>query len=180
MDNLIPIIEALLFVTGEPLTLQKLSTLCNAPRADIKQAVDTLADLCEQRGIRLLQKEETITLVTAPELSPYVEKLVTEEIMGELSKAALETLAIIAYRHPIVRSEIDYIRGVNSSFTIRNLIARGLIERSASAEGRGYQYRPTIEFMKFLGISSFEDLPEYSAMQKELTRNIENPLEIEA
>jgi segregation and condensation protein B len=101
-------------------------------------------------------------------------------MLGELSKAALEALTIIAYRHPILRSEIDYIRGVNSSFTIRNLIARGLVERIPVSVGRGYRYQPTIEFMKFLGISSVHELPEYDTVQKELTEGIENISDKEA
>ena len=126
------------------------------------------------RGIRVLQKDDLVSLVTAPPLASYAEHLVKEELLGELSKAGLETLTIVAYRHPITRADIDYIRGVNSSFTLRNLAKRGLIERLPGFGGKGYRYQPTVEFMKYLGIASFNELPEFEDVEKKLSQGIDN------
>lgn len=174
------IIEALLFVAGEPMTLSKLAGLTDHTEPEVTEAVQKLQQVLRGRGIAVLQKDESVTLVTVPHLASYVEKLIKEELLGDLSKAALEALTIIAYRHPITRSEVDYIRGVNSSFTMRNLTARGLIERLPLSEGKGYRYQPTLEFMKFLGISSFHELPEFESVQKELKQGIENVIDEEA
>lgn len=179
-QNLASIIEALLFVAGEPLSVTKLAELSASSVPDIEEVLTELENVRARRGICLLRKEELVTLVTASQAAPYVEKLIKEEILGDLSKAALETLTIIAYRHPIMRSEIDYIRGVNSSFTIRNLTARGLVERMPVSAGRGYHYHPTLEFMKFLGIASFQELPEFETVQNELQQGVENRLNDEA
>lgn len=178
--NLPNIIEALLFVAGEPVPISTLAkhAVCTATQA--KEAILSLEKTLAARGIRVLQKNELVSLVTAPHLAPYAEKLVKEELLGDLSKAALETLTIVAYHHPIPRTDIDYIRGVNSSFTIRNLAQRGLIERLPSFGKRGYLYQPTVEFMKFLGIASFNELPEFEAVQKELQKGIENATPKEA
>jgi segregation and condensation protein B len=91
-------------------------------------------------------------------------------LVRDLGKAGLETLTIILYKHPIKRSEIDYIRGVNSSFILRNLLIRGLIERLTEKEGlgRGYLYKPTLELLSHLGVSKIENLPESASITSEL------------
>ena len=172
-QNLPIILEVLLFVAGEPISVSTLAKHAGCSAAEAKEALQTLEKTLASRGIRVLKKEELVSLVTAPHLAAYAENLVKEELLGEFSKAALETLTIVAYRHPITRADIDYIRGVNSSFTLRNLAQRGLIERLSSVGGRGYRYQPTLEFMKFLGITSFAQLPEFETVQKELMRGIE-------
>ena len=166
------IVEALLFAAGEPLAISKLADLTEQSPAHVVSALSSLEQTLQQRGVSLLRKDETAVLVTAPHLSSYIEKLIKEEVLGDLSKAALETLTVIAYQHPISRPDIDYIRGVNSSFTLRNLMARGLIERALSKQ-RSYQYQPTLEFMKYIGIASFSDLPEYENVRKEFSKGIE-------
>ena len=108
-------------------------------------------------------------LGTAPELSPTIEKMTKEELMGDLGKATLETLSIILYQGPIVKSRIDYIRGVNSSFILRNLLIRGLIERREHPEDkRTFLYSPTFDLLTHLGISRVEDLPEYGTARDEI------------
>ena len=178
--NLSAVLEALLFVAGEPLTLDKLASLSDASTEEVQTALQALKSASSERGIRVLEHDKTASLVTAPYLAPQVEKLIKEEIFGELTKASLETLTIIAYLHPLSRPEIDYIRGVNSSFTLRNLMARGLVERMETRHGRGHTYQPTVEFMKYLGLSSFTELPEYEIMRKDIAKGIEKVLEKEA
>lgn len=172
-EQLPSIVEALLFVAGEPLSISTLAKHAGCSVVEMKEAIFSLEKTFQTRGIRVLQKDELVSLVTAAHLASYAEQLIKEELLGDLSKAGLETLTIIAYHHPITRADVDYIRGVNSSFTLRSLTQRGLVERLSAEGGRGYRYQPTIEFMKFLGITSFTELPEFETVQKELTRGIE-------
>ena len=172
-EQLPSIIEALLFVAGEPLSISLLAKHAACSSAEAREAICLLEKTLQTRGIRVLQKDEIVSLVTAPHLASYAEQLIKEELLGDLSKAGLETLTIIAYRHPITRADVDYIRGVNSSFTLRSLAQRGLIERLSAEGTKGYRYQPTIECMKFLGITSFSELPEFETVQKELVRGVE-------
>lgn len=164
------ILEALLFVSGDPLSIKTLSASTGCSVSQIKKALDELETQLEHHGITILIKDEEVLLVTRPEVSMSVEHLVKEEFLGNLSKAALETLTIITYCHPLSRQEIDYVRGVNSTFTLRNLMMRGLVERVSPEGSRSYMYRPTLEFMKHLGIHSLSELPEYEAFRKEVER----------
>ena len=120
--------------------------------------------------LRVMRNGDELEMRTSPEASTLIEKLTKEELYRDLGKAGLETLSIILYKSPIKRSEIDYIRGVNSSFIIRNLLIRGLIERVTEKEGagRGFSYKPTIDLLAHLGVAKLEDLPEYAAVKAEL------------
>ncbi|MFA6095244.1 MAG: SMC-Scp complex subunit ScpB [Candidatus Paceibacterota bacterium] len=164
-------IEAILFWKAEPLGIAKLATLVGADSAEVKDALTRLSASFEGRGITLVISDDEAELRTAPGVSALIEKLTKDELMRDLGKAGLETLSIILYRHPIKRSEIDYIRGVNSSFILRNLLMRGLIERLSEKEGesgRGYSYKPTIELLSHLGVAKMEDLPDYARVKAEL------------
>jgi segregation and condensation protein B len=173
-NDLETIIESMLFVSGEAISVRKLSEITSKSAAEVEQAVEKLTASLLGRGVRIIKKEGTVALVSAPEASGYIEKFIKADILGEFSKAALETITIITYRHPISRAEIDYIRGVNSSFTLRNLLVRGLVERAQSKkDGRMYVYKPTIEFMKHLGITSFKELPEYTEVTGKLEKGLE-------
>jgi segregation and condensation protein B len=109
-------------------------------------------------------------LVTRQEAAPLIEGLVKEELSRDLGKAGLETLSTVLYKGPISRRDIDYIRGVNSQFILRNLLVRGLIEKITDAKDeRRFLYRPTFELLQSLGVSSVSDLPEYAKVQEELT-----------
>jgi len=108
-------------------------------------------------------------LGTAPEMGELIEALIKEELSKDLGKAGLETLSIVLYRGPISRSKIDYIRGVSSTFILRNLLVRGLVERVSNPDDqRSFLYKPTFELLSYLGISRIEDLPEYDAVKQEL------------
>ena len=109
-------------------------------------------------------------LTTITEASELIKQITKEELTKDLGKAALETLAIVLYQGPISRADIDYIRGVNSSFILRNLMIRGLIERMNNPnDPRGYLYRPTFELLSHLGITSVKELPEFDTVQENLT-----------
>ena len=123
-------IEAILFFKGEPMSRKRLAEFLDVGQVEIDEALEKLKKNLKNRGIVLQEKEDEIMLGTAPEFSKLIEKLQKEELNKELSKASLETLSIILYKNGVNRSLIDYIRGVNSSFTLRALSIRGLIEKN--------------------------------------------------
>ncbi len=170
MSELSKKIEALLFVSGEGMTFSRLSALLKANDGEIKDALENLKTHLEsEHFITILRDEERISLVSASSVSKLVEDFAKEEFAGELTRAALETLAVIAYKGPVKRSEVDYIRGVNSSFMVRNLLMRGLIERTRDPKDtRSYFYKISADFLKFLGINSITDLPDFGSFATRL------------
>ncbi len=162
-------IEALLFWKAEPLTAKKIASILNIDVEQIKVAIKNLHGELRGRGLTLVEWEDEVTLGTAKEVSDLIEKLTKEELMKDLGKAGLETLSIILYQGPIARSEIDYIRGVNSQFIIRNLLVRGLIEKVDNPKDqRSYLYKPTLELLSHLGVSSNADIPEYEKVRGDI------------
>lgn len=163
------ILESLLFISGEPMSFKKLAKLTSINEGELKLSAGVLAKKYrdEKRGLRVLIKENRVQMVTAGENSGHVEEFLKADIEGELSRAALEVLSIVAYRGPVARSEIENIRGVNCSFTLRHLMIRGLIERMTSPDdARVYLYKISFDFLKKLGIERVEDLPKYDEMHK--------------
>lgn len=160
------IIEGLLFWKNEPMTFIELAKLTEAPPEDIQAALISLKESLSNRGIVLLESEDEVMLGTSPLVSEIIEKISKDELSKELSKSALETLSIVLYKGPIRRSEIDYIRGVNSQFILRHLETRGLVEKFQSdTDSRVYLYKSTFDLLSHLGISRVEDLPEYEALK---------------
>ena len=176
-------IEAILFFKGEPVSLKKLQDILKVSKEEIEEAIEKLKINLKNRGIVLLEKETEITLGTSPELSNLIEDLQKEELNKELSKSSLETLSIILYKNGASRAEIDYIRGVNSSFTLRALSIRGLIEKTADTkDSRRYIYKPSFETLSFMGIKSVEELPDYSEVNNSIeiaAKNLEEEIKNE-
>lgn len=174
-------IEAILFWKGEPIAIKKLSTIFNCSAEEIKDGLNKLESNLATRGLVLLRKDEEVELGTNKEMSELIQNLTKEELNRDLGKAGLETLSIVIYKSPISRSEIDYIRGVNSSFILRNLMVRGLVERVTNPKDqRAFLYKPTFELLTYLGIAKIEDMPEYAKTIEELksfeeSQAIENP-----
>ena len=170
--NLEAKIEAVLFFKNEPVSIDELSKWLGEKPDAIKTALANLSDSYKDHGIVLVSDGESVSLGTSPDLSELVEKLQKEELSRELGRAGLETLAIILYKGPISRREIDHIRGVNSSFILRTLLIRGLIERTdpstSLGAGRSYSYKPTLKLLEYLGVSSREDLPDYKSAFKKI------------
>jgi segregation and condensation protein B len=167
-------IEAILFYRGEPVLIKKLSTIFKKEEGEIKQSL-SLLDKRLTGGLRLILGETEVMLGTAPELSSLITDLIKEELDRDLGKASLETLSIILYKGPVSKKEIDYLRGVNSGFILRNLSMRGLVERFEKSGSRSAFYRPALELLSFLGIKRIEELPEY----KEVKGKIETLKEAE-
>lgn len=162
-------IEALLFWKGEETQISFLSKVCNVSESEINESLDRLKDILNDRGIVLIIKDSRAMLRTHPDLSSLFEKLTEEELTKDLSKATLETLTVVLYRGPIKRSDIDFIRGVNSQFILRTLSIRGLIEKIPNPhDERSFLYRPTFELMSYLGIRSIEELPDYELVNKDI------------
>src|SRR3989338_2402550 len=170
MNELAKKIEALLFVSGEGLTLSRLAALTKKSDGEIEEALGELEKhLGENHHLALTRDQDRVSLVSGTQVSKLVEDFAKEEFGGELTKSALEALTIIAYKGPVKRYDIDYVRGVNSSFMIRNLLMRGLIERVRDPkDSRAYLYRVSGDFLKFLGLKSITDLPEYGALAAKL------------
>jgi segregation and condensation protein B len=125
--------------------------------------VATLADRYAQdpeRGLQIVRGENEVTLATKPAHQALLETLAKEDLKEELTPASLETLSLIAYFGPLSRPQIDFIRGVNSTFIVRNLLVRGLVDRKPG-RGNAYVYTVSIDFLKYMGVGSVEELPEY-------------------
>jgi len=155
------VIESLLFVADEPLEIGVLARSLGVSPQMVTEALDALSDECRQRGVRLQRTGSVVQMVTAPEVAPYVERFLGLDEDHRLSHAALETLAIIAYKQPITRAAIEAIRGVNCERPIASLKARGLIAEvgRAHAQGRPYLFGTTFRFLEYFGLEKPEDLP---------------------
>ncbi len=162
-------IEALLFFKNEPVDKKWLKTTLNKSDAEIEEGIRALKESLFDRGIVLVEKDSDVALRTAPECSSLIESLQKEELSKDLGKAGLETLSIVLYHGPVTRAEIDYIRGVNSTFILRSLLVRGLVEKIPNPDdSRSFLYRPTFDLLSFLGISTISELPEYQQVQDEI------------
>ncbi len=162
-------IEAILFWKDEPLSKKKLASILKKEITEINDAIIILEEKLKDRGFILIHKDDEIILGTNPEISPIIEELTKDELNRDLGKAGLETLSIILYQGPITRGEIDYIRGVNSNFILRNLLVRGLIEKIVSPkDARSFMYRPTFELLQYIGISKIENIPDYHKIREEI------------
>jgi segregation and condensation protein B len=163
-------IESILFVSGEPVKISRIAKITGAPKPEVENAIMLLQGECSAngRGMIIIKKEDEVQLATNPENASLVDELVKSEIQENLSKAALEVVSIVAYRGPISRMDVEAIRGVNCSFTLRSLLMRGLLERIDNpADNRSYLYKISFDFLKKLGIESIEKLPDFEKLSKD-------------
>lgn len=167
--NLSQQLEAIIFWKAEPVSIKKLVDYTKTDEKTIKIALDDLENQLKERGITLIRTEDEVVLGTNKEFSNLIQEISKEELSKDLGKAALETLSIILYQGPISRTDIDYIRGVNSQFIIRNLLIRGLIERVDNPlDSRSFLYKSSLDLLAHLGLSKLTDLPEYENIRKEI------------
>ena len=170
MNNLDSQIESILFTAGRPVSLSELTKTLNQKKPEVKQAVEQLKQNLLQRGITLIEKDEKYQLVSSPENARTVGSFLVAEQREKLTDVAIETLAIITYKQPISRAEIEAIRGVNSQYILRQLLIRGLIEKATSEEdARRLVYKTTLDFMTHLGIKDMKDLPDFEELTKSVT-----------
>jgi segregation and condensation protein B len=164
-------IEAVLFYIGGTYSVRRLTEVVGASETDVRAALEMLRIALGDRGLRLLYQGDECMLVTAPETSATIRALVKSEVQTKLTNAALETLAIILYRHPVAKPEIDFIRGVNSVVILRNLMIRGVIEREPHpVDARMFVYRPAPDMLRFLGVVALHELPDYETSRAALER----------
>lgn len=166
------IIEGLLFIKGsDGLTISELSDILEIPDEEVKSALKSLYQdyQREERGIQLELLGEHFKLTTKKEHKKYYQKIAQEEENSNLSQSALETLAIIAYNEPITRMEIEEIRGVNSSYVLRKLMIKNLIQEVGKSDlpGRPRQYGVTNAFLDYFGLGGIDELPKLEKEEKE-------------
>lgn len=163
-NELSAVIEAVLFVAGEPVERIALLEGLEVTPDQLDEALDALEGEYEfgRRGIRLLRYGDRMQLATRPDYAPYVERMLQPIQKQSLSQAALETLAVVAYKQPVTRSEVEAIRGVKCDYSIQSLILKRLIQDIGRKEtlGRPILYGTTDEFLRHFCISSLEELPE--------------------
>ena len=154
-------LETLLFVADGPVEIGRLQRALEVDRAAAEAAIARLVESYQHRGVRLQRCGETLQLVSAPEAAEYVERFLGLSDRGRLSAPVLETLAIVAYRQPVTRAQIEAVRGVNADYAIRTLLARNLIKEIGRLEtvGRPAVLQTTPEFLQYFGLESLERLP---------------------
>lgn len=167
MTNYISVLEGLLFVAGDDgITLEEASYILELERSAVRQLLDELQKRLEDEnsGLELLLTASHYKLVTKASLKSYIEKYAVSPYSSQLSQASLETLAIIAYKQPVTRVDIESIRGVQSSGSIQKLLLRDLIEEAGRLEtpGRPKLYKTTAYFMDYFGLESLDALPDAS------------------
>ena len=157
-------IEAILYVAGEPVEERALSAALEVTQMELELALSELESDYEfnRRGIRLLRFGKSVQLSTRPEYAPYVEKLLQPVQRQNLTQAAMETLAVIAYRQPATRGDIEAIRGVKCDYSVQSLLGKGLIEEAGRRDTLGHpmQFRTTDAFLRHFGISALDELPQ--------------------
>jgi segregation and condensation protein B len=160
-DKLKSVIESLLFVAQEPVEVAQLARSLHVPVEELETAIDSLAEECRQRGVRVQRSGALVQMVTAPDTARYVENFLNMDHHQRLSTAGLETLAIIAYKQPITRAGIEAVRGVNSDGAVATLLARDLIEEVGRAPrpGRPVLFGTTVRFLEHFGLERPEDMP---------------------
>ncbi len=167
-------IEAILFWKAEPASSAELAKMLGVGVVEVQEALNNLETALAGRGLRLVKKDDEVMLGTAPEVGELIEKLTREELSRDIGKAGLETLAVIIYQGPVSRAQIDYIRGVNSSFIVRHLLVRGLVEKVPNPDdARSFLYRPTFQLLSHLGISKLEDAPDFALVKEKLASFIQ-------
>lgn len=160
-EPLAMLVESLLFVADEPVTAARLAAALGVELTQVETAIAELSVNLQRRGIRLQQKGDRVQLATMPEAAAAIERFLGLEVSPRLSPAALETLAMIAYRQPMTRTQLEAVRGVNCDGVLRTLLSRGLIEEQGRLEavGRPILYGTTFEFLQYFGLTQLQQLP---------------------
>ncbi|MBI4135168.1 SMC-Scp complex subunit ScpB [Candidatus Uhrbacteria bacterium] len=159
-------IETLLFVAGRPLTVKKIAEFIDGEEEDISESLKELIQdyTARGQGIRIFSTGNSFQMGTAGENAAVLEKFVKAEFAGELTRPQLETLTVIAYRGPIAKGELEIIRGVNCGLILRNLLIRGLVDEEFDSKKKETRFRVSMDFLRYLGASSVENLPEYDKL----------------
>lgn len=162
-------LEAMLFVAAEPVATAQLAAALDVSTSVVERGLNELDASLSSRGLRLQRHAGRVQLTTAPELAELIERFLGLEATTHLSRAALETLAIVAYQQPVTRPQIDSIRGVNSDSMMKSLLNKGLILESGRADGPGRPilYSTTPEFLQHFGLNSILEMPPLAKQDEE-------------
>jgi len=163
------LLEALLFAAPAPVSLAQLASTLEVTTRRVEIGLEELENYYERRGLRVQRHAGKVQLTTAAEIAPLVERFLGLEVTTHLSRAAVEALAIIAYRQPITRPLVDSIRGVNSDGVIRSLLNKGLLQEAGRADGPGRPilYETTPDFLQHFGLNSLEELPPLPEVEED-------------
>lgn len=173
-NNLAQMIQSVLFYLGEPVSFKKLAGIFEVEQSVIESTITDIKNLTAQTGLALIVHDNKLQLVTSPESSMIIEKIRKDEVTKDLSKSALETLSVILYQDNVTRADIDFIRGVNSSFILRNLLIRGLIvRRPHPTDARTFVYTASHDLLAYMGIASPKDLPDFERIQTILLEKVQ-------
>lgn len=180
LDDTVPLVEALLFIAERPLTTAELGQLTGVPALHAEAALSALTeDLVERgSGLRLQRHDDAWQLVTAPELGPRLAAYAARN-EPSLSAAAIEALAIVAYRQPCTRADVERVRGVDSDYVLRSLLHRRLIVETGrrDAPGRPILYGTTFAFLERFGLTSLDELPQFPDVPESVAISVGEPEE---
>ncbi len=169
MPNLKSQLESILFVASKPLDAKNLARIVDKPEEEVRAALNELVSEHRETGIILLTASGHYQLSTHSENSTTVKNYLNDDLREKLTDATVEVLAIIAYRQPISKAEVEAIRGVNSQYSLRHLLMRGLVEKIPNPnDARSNLYRVTTEFLQHLGLASINDLPEFEQLVSQI------------
>jgi len=162
-------VEALLFALGRPLSRKELVGMLGVEADELDSAIATLVESLKDRGIVCVDDGKEVELRVSGKAASRIEEIRKEEFSREIGRAGAETLAAILYRGPLTRSEIDFIRGVNSSQTVRTLLMRGFIRKVPNPrDERSFLYEATTELLSEIGAQHQDELPEYASVRQKL------------
>jgi segregation and condensation protein B len=168
--EMMAIVESILFVSGDPVTAREIGQILDLDLRLVRKLMNKMTDCYnfERRGLQLVTVNDTYQLATRPEYSSYIEKFIGQERSQGLTQACLETLAVIAYRQPVTKADIEAIRGVKCDYTVTTLMNRGYIQEVARMDtpGRPILYGTTDLFLRNFGLSSIEGLPPLELEQE--------------
>ena len=169
LDVKVKQIYASLFWYAEPVEIKKLSKILEIKESEVEACLKLLEENLNKDSVfSLVRNGSEVTLTTSKEMAKTINKLVEEELVTDLGKAGMDTLSIILYKGPVSRSDIDYIRGVNSAHIVRNLLLRGLIVRSTLQNEKKNVYLPSTELLTHLGVTNISELPNFESIKNEL------------
>jgi segregation and condensation protein B len=164
-------IEGLLFALGKPLSRSELIKMLNTDEASIEAAIGVLRMEQEKRGMVAVDDGTMLELRAAPDVASIIEQIRREERSRDVGRAGLEVLSAVLYRGPLTRAEIDFIRGVNSSQTLRTLTMRGLVRKvSNPSDERSFRYEATTDLLASMGATSVHDVPDFDAVRAKLSQ----------
>jgi segregation and condensation protein B len=182
IEKLKSVIESILFISGGPVKISKMAKITGAAKPEIENAIMVLqGEYAGGRGMAIIKKEDEVQMASSPDNSSFIAELVKSETQENLSRAGLEVLSIVSYRGPLSRMDIDAIRGVNSTYTLRSLLLRGLVERVENPKSaRSYLYKISFDFLRHLGLDDISKLPDWEKLSHDsrIESIIENTNEV--